>query len=88
MTEAAAAILHFLPCDKWGTAREMVSITGVTESRCQLILTQFALAGLMIVLTTGSYLVLVLCLQYSVDFSTVPLICYFRCGESPLCGGA
>ncbi|EGB2526603.1 hypothetical protein M8Q70_002953 [Salmonella enterica] len=46
MTETAAAILHFLPCDKWVTAREMVSITGVTESRCQLILTQLALAGL------------------------------------------
>lgn len=41
----------------------------------------------MIVLTTDSYLVLVLCLQYSVDFSTVPLICYSRCGESPCAEG-
>ncbi|HER1264756.1 TPA: hypothetical protein VJH99_003841 [Salmonella enterica subsp. enterica serovar 28:e,h:z6] len=48
---------------------------------------QLALAGLMIVLTTDSYLVLVLCLQYSVDFSTVPLIRYFRCGESPCAEG-
>ncbi|EAB1581677.1 hypothetical protein ACV2HJ_08755 [Salmonella enterica subsp. enterica serovar Miami] len=46
MTGTAAAILHFLPADKWVTARTMMGITGVTESRCQLILTLLTLAGL------------------------------------------
>lgn len=46
MTETAAVILHFLPADKWVSARTMMRITGVTESRCQLILTQLVLAGL------------------------------------------
>ncbi len=46
MTETAAAVLHFLPADKWVTPRMMTRTTGVSEARCQLILTQLVLAGL------------------------------------------
>ena len=46
MTETAAAVLHFLPADKWVTPRMMMRTTGVSEARCQLILTQLVLAGL------------------------------------------
>ena len=46
MTEPAAAVLHFLPADKWVTPRMMTRTTGVSEARCQLILTQLVLAGL------------------------------------------
>jgi hypothetical protein len=46
MTENAAAVYHFLPSDKWVTVRAMVGITGVSEARCQLILTQLVIAGL------------------------------------------
>ena len=46
MTEAAAAVLHFLPTNKWVTPRTMTGITGISEARCQLILTQLVLAGL------------------------------------------
>ena len=45
MTETAAAVLHFLPADKWVTPRMMTRTTGVSEARCQLILTQLVLAG-------------------------------------------
>ncbi|HBE3426665.1 TPA: hypothetical protein KL551_001033 [Escherichia coli] len=44
MTETAAAVLHFLPADKWVTPRMMTRTTGVSEARCQLILTQLVLA--------------------------------------------
>lgn len=44
MTETAAAVLHFLPADKWVTPRTMTRTTGVSEARCQLILTQLVLA--------------------------------------------
>ncbi len=53
MTEAAATVLHFLPADKWITPRAMTSITGVSEARCQLILTQLVLGGL--VKDSGGY---------------------------------
>ncbi|KEM41314.1 hypothetical protein AD21_0332 [Escherichia coli 6-319-05_S4_C2] len=46
MTETAAAVLHFLPADKWVTPRMMTRTTGVSEARCHLILTQLVLAGL------------------------------------------
>lgn len=46
MTETAAAVLYFLPADKWVTPRMMTRTTGVSEARCQLILTQLVLAGL------------------------------------------
>nr|WP_241867104.1 hypothetical protein [Escherichia coli] len=46
MTETAAAVLHFLPADKWVTPRMMTRTIGVSEARCQLILTQLVLAGL------------------------------------------
>lgn len=46
MTETATAVLHFLPADKWVTPRMMTRTTGVSEARCQLILTQLVLAGL------------------------------------------
>ena len=45
MTETAAAVLHFLPAGKWVTPRMMTRTTGVSEARCQLILTQLVLAG-------------------------------------------
>ena len=53
MTETAAAVLHFLPADKWVTPRMMTRTTGVSEARCQLILTQLVLAGLAITAGTG-----------------------------------
>ncbi|MLN78295.1 hypothetical protein DP238_25575 [Escherichia coli] len=37
---------NFLPADKWVTPRMMTRTTGVSEARCQLILTQLVLAGL------------------------------------------
>ncbi|WP_434058965.1 hypothetical protein [Escherichia coli] len=46
MTETAAAVLHFLPADKWVTPRMMTRTTGVSEAQCQLILTQLVMAGL------------------------------------------
>lgn len=46
MTEIATAAYHFLPSDKWVTARAMVGITGVNEAQCQLILTRLVIAGL------------------------------------------
>lgn len=46
MTETAAAVLYFLPADKWVTPRMMTRTTGVSEAQCQLILTQLVLAGL------------------------------------------
>ncbi|MFP1453609.1 hypothetical protein ACLB1N_32840 [Escherichia coli] len=48
MTETATAVLHFLPADKWVTPRIITELTGVSEARCQLILTQLVLAGLRI----------------------------------------
>lgn len=33
MTETAAAVLHFLPADKWVTPRMMTRTTGVSEAR-------------------------------------------------------
>ena len=46
MTETAAAVIHFLPADQWVTPRMMTRTTGVSEARCQLILTLLVLAGL------------------------------------------
>lgn len=45
MSDSAQAVLHFLP-DAW-TSPDMVSeVTGIAIPRCQLILTQLAMAGL------------------------------------------
>ncbi|WP_370620445.1 hypothetical protein [Pantoea ananatis] len=45
ITDSAQVVLHFLP-DSW-TSPDMVSeVTAITIHRCQLILTQLAMAGL------------------------------------------
>jgi DNA-binding IscR family transcriptional regulator len=46
MTETAAAVLHFLPSDKWTCVDDVARITGISAPRCQLILTQLSMAGL------------------------------------------
>ena len=46
MTDTAAAVLYFLPSDKWAGVDEVAVIAGITSARCQLILTQLAMAGL------------------------------------------
>ncbi|EPC5193317.1 hypothetical protein ACRZZR_000799 [Edwardsiella piscicida] len=46
MTDSAEAVYHFLPCDKWVSPLAMTRITGMTEAKCQLILTQLVMAGL------------------------------------------
>ncbi|MGR3754490.1 MULTISPECIES: hypothetical protein [Edwardsiella] len=46
MTEAAEAIYHFLSPERWMSPSAMMRITGMTEARCQLILTQLVIAGL------------------------------------------
>lgn len=46
MTEAAAAILHFLPVENWIHVDDIAETTGISPARCQLILTQLELAKL------------------------------------------
>lgn len=47
MTPLAAAVLKRLPTNRWLSVTEVARITGLSESRCQFLLTQFCLAGLM-----------------------------------------
>ncbi|WP_162287020.1 hypothetical protein [Pantoea stewartii] len=46
MTETAQDLYHFLPTDKWVSPDHMERLTGVSEARCQLILTQMVMAGM------------------------------------------
>lgn len=46
MTARAACVLAALPVNKWLTVPVIAEITGLPEPRCQLLLTQFSLAGL------------------------------------------
>lgn len=46
MTIPAQNVYRFLPSDNWVAPVDMERATGLTEARCQLILTQLVLAGL------------------------------------------
>ncbi|MDE9495494.1 hypothetical protein KKJ09_18365 [Xenorhabdus bovienii] len=48
MTTAAACVLETIPANNWVTADDVSNMTGLSFARCQLILTQFSLAGLAI----------------------------------------
>ncbi|WP_442836541.1 hypothetical protein [Pantoea ananatis] len=52
MTDSAQAVLHFLPA-KWTSTEKVSDMTGITRPRCQLILTQLAMAGLVEDLSGG-----------------------------------
>ncbi|MBE8597887.1 hypothetical protein [Xenorhabdus sp. BG5] len=47
MTTIAACVLETIPQDIWVTVSDVYKLTGLAEPRCQLLLTQFSLAGLM-----------------------------------------
>lgn len=52
MTDSAQAVLHFLPA-KWTSPDKVSEMTGITPPKCQLILTQLAMAGLVEDLSGG-----------------------------------
>ncbi|MDC9604939.1 hypothetical protein [Xenorhabdus griffiniae] len=47
MTTTAACVLETIPQDIWVSVSDVYKLTGLPEPRCQLLLTQFRLAGLM-----------------------------------------
>jgi hypothetical protein len=47
MTMTAACVLEAVPLYTWFSVSEAARLTGLPEPRCQLLLTQFRLAGLM-----------------------------------------
>lgn len=52
MTDSAQAVLHFLP-SIWTSPDKISEMTGITPPKCQLILTQLAMAGLVEDLSGG-----------------------------------
>lgn len=46
MTPLAARVLAQLPQEHWVSVTDVARITGLSAPRCQLLLTQFTLAGL------------------------------------------
>ncbi|WP_338423726.1 hypothetical protein [Pantoea ananatis] len=53
MTDSAQAVLHFLP-SVWTSPDKISEMTGISQPKCQLILTQLAMAGLVEDLTNMS----------------------------------
>ncbi|MDX7992243.1 MarR family transcriptional regulator [Xenorhabdus littoralis] len=47
MTTAAACVLETLSPHDWVSVSDVSTLTGLSAPRCQLLLTQFCLAGLM-----------------------------------------
>ncbi|PHM45898.1 hypothetical protein Xmau_00289 [Xenorhabdus mauleonii] len=47
MTTAAACVLEIVPVYGWASVYDISTLTGLSTARCQLLLTQFCLAGLM-----------------------------------------
>ncbi|MDE9545163.1 hypothetical protein KKJ06_17320 [Xenorhabdus bovienii] len=47
MTTSASCILETIPLHDWVSVSDVSTLTGLPEPRCQLLLTQFCLAGLM-----------------------------------------
>ncbi|MGJ0578561.1 hypothetical protein ACR71G_10785 [Xenorhabdus bovienii] len=47
MTTAAACVLETAPLYDWVSVSDVSTLTGLSAPRCQLLLTQFCLAGLM-----------------------------------------
>ncbi|MDC9582398.1 hypothetical protein PSI15_12635 [Xenorhabdus sp. PR6a] len=47
MTTTASCVLETLPPHDWVSVADVSTLTGLPEPRCQLLLTQFRLAGLM-----------------------------------------
>ncbi|MBD2779431.1 MULTISPECIES: hypothetical protein [Xenorhabdus] len=47
MTITAACVLDAVPLHTWFSVSEVSKLMGLPEPRCQLLLTQFCLAGLM-----------------------------------------